>query len=138
LNFVNPCWVGPMNIEMYSFPNYRRNLFKVLFILFILLNGSFPINAGNGLSNYKVFFAAGQFRNQSILVIRKFEQSGQQFYVGVYPDNLETQIIPSNQVSLKELTWQQILDGYSNTAYIRAIRASRISSGYCKQKNHRS
>jgi hypothetical protein len=97
---------------------------RVALYLIILFTGNILYAAGNGVSNYKVFFAAGRFKNQNILVIRKYEQSGQQFYVGVNPDNLETQIIPSGQILLEELTWQKILDRYSNTAYIQAIRAA--------------
>ena len=101
---------------------------QVILMILILISGNFSLVAGNGISNYKVFFAAGNFKNKNILVIRKFEQSGQQFYIAVNPDNLETQIIPSNQISPKTLTWQQILLEYKNTAYIRAIQAAQNQS----------
>jgi hypothetical protein len=133
-----------MNIKMHTFGNCRRNLQKISISLIILITTGNVLPAGNGVSNYKVFFATGQFKNQTILVIRRFEQSGQQFYVAVNPDNLETQIIPLSKISLRVMTWKQILDGYSNTAYIRAIRAatnrswslqnSGIIHGYPKEK----
>jgi hypothetical protein len=117
-----------MNSSMCSFPNIRRIILQALFILLILISGNSHLSAGNGVSNYRVFFGAGHFKNKNILVIRKFERSGQQFYVGVDPDNLETQIIPSNQISVKTLSWQQILQNYHNTAYIRAIQTAKSQS----------
>jgi hypothetical protein len=46
----------------------------------------------------------------------------------VNPDNLETQIIPSGEISAKTLSWQQILLKYNNTAYIRAIQTAKSQS----------
>jgi hypothetical protein len=128
LNFVSYCFVGSMTMAMNAFPNYRRNIIQVLVIIWVLISGNFSLLAGNGISNFKVFFASGDFKSRNILVIRKFEKSGQQFYVAVDPDNLETQIIPSNQISLQELSWQQILLKFNNTAYIRAIQTAKEQS----------
>ena len=113
-----------MNTAMHANLISRRNVVPVLIVLLALISIRFSSLAGNGVSNYKVFFADGKFKNKNILVIRKFEQSGQQYYVGVDPENLETQIIPSGLMSAKPVSWQQILHNYNNTAYIRAIQAA--------------
>ncbi len=119
-----------MNITMCIFPNYRYLFLKVLAAIIVLISASFSLFAQNQneISNYKVYFAEGDFNNKNILVIRKFEQSGKQFYVGVDPDNIETQIIPSNQILVVALSWQQILSNYYNTAYIRAIQTAKKQS----------
>ena len=113
-----------MNCIMCIFSNQRFHFLKGLIIVIILISGNSFLIAQNEIINYKVYFAAGDFRNKNILVIRKFEQWGKEFYVTVDPDNIETQIIPSNQISVKTMSWQQILNEYKNTAYIRAIKTS--------------
>jgi len=115
-----------MNIEMYIFQNRMHNILKGLLniVFLILFLGDFSLIAQNEISDYKVCFAVGDFNSKNILVIRKFENSGQQFYLGVDPDSLETLIIPSEQISVKPLSWQQVLIDYENTAYIKAIQAA--------------
>jgi hypothetical protein len=122
----------------------RQCILRRLLTLLFLIGGYHSLTAQNGISNYKVYFAFGNLRSENILVIRKFEQSGQQFYVGVDIDNLETKIIPSDQISVEALSWQQILLNYSNSAYVRAIQAAKKNSfslqnsgivhGYPKEK----
>ena len=129
-----------MNIS----PKHRQYVLRRLLTLLFLIVGYLSLTAQNGISNYKVYFAFGNFKSENILIIRKYEQSGQRFYIGVEIDNLETKIIPSNQISVKTLSWQQILLNYSNSAYIRAIQAAKKNSsslqnsgvihGYPKEK----
>lgn len=113
---------------MYFFQNCRHYIFKGLFVIILLILNNFTLTAQDGISNYKVYFAVGDYTNKIILVIRKFEQSGQLFYVGVDPDNLETLIIPSKQIYIKSLNWQQILNDYKNTAYVKAIQTAKKQS----------
>ena len=113
---------------MNVFPNRKHNIFKKLITFVILISGNLSLIAQNEISNYKVYFAAGDFKCKNILVIRKFERLGQLFYMGVDPDNLETLIIPSDQISVKTLSWQQILQDYKNSAYIKAILTAQNQS----------
>ncbi len=125
-------------------PKHRYYFFKGLLTFLILIVGHFSLTAQNGISNYKVYFAFGNIKSENILIIRKFDQAGKQFYVGVDIDNLETKIISSTQISVKALRWQQILLNYSNSAYVRAIKAAKTNSnsiqnsgvihGYPKEK----
>jgi hypothetical protein len=113
---------------MNIFQNYKINITKFLFVFLFLILGNVSLCAQDQIGNYKVYFAEGIFNNKNILVIRTFEQSGQQFYIGVTPENLETQIIPSNQISLKVLSFEQIRLKYYNSAYVKAIEAARNQS----------
>jgi hypothetical protein len=117
-----------MNIAVYNFPYHRHKILKGLLTLLFLISGHFFLIAQNGISNYKVHFAVGDLKNKNILIIRKFEKSGQQFCIGVDPDNLETQIIPSDQISIKTMSWKQMLLMYNNTPYIRAIQTAKSQS----------
>jgi hypothetical protein len=117
-----------MNITISIFPNRRYFSLKGLLFIIVVILSDFFLIAQDKITNYKVYFGVGDFKNKNILVIRKFEQSGKEFYVGVNPDKIETQIIPSNQISVESLNWQQILIGYNNTAYIRAIQTVKKQS----------
>ena len=86
---------------MYFIRNYRYYIYKGIFIIIILILSIFTLTAQDGISNYKVCFAVGDYNNKSILVIRKYEQLGQLFYIGVDPESLETLIISSKQINIK-------------------------------------
>jgi len=103
-------------------------MFKGIFTFIFLLLSSISLTAQIEISNYKVYYAVGDFKRSTVLIIRNFEQSGQSFYLAVNPENLETQIIPSNQMTVQAKSWQQILQNYSNTAYIRAIQTAKNQS----------
>ena len=115
---------------------------KIFFFILLLLNVTALTQ--NDISNYKVFFATGVFKNKNIIIIRKYENHEKQFFVGVQPDNIEMQIIPAEDISVKTSNWQQILIDYKNTPYIKAIKAasrqsfslqnSGITHGYSKEK----
>jgi len=103
-------------------------MFKGLFTFILLFLSSVSLLAQNEISNYKVYFAVGDFKSSTILITRTFEKSGQTFYIGVNQENLETQIIPSNQITVQTISWQQLLQNYSNTAYVRAIQTAENQS----------
>lgn len=107
----------------------KRKVFNKYVLLFIFLFlFRFTLFAQNEIRNYKVYFGVGQFDNKNILVIRQFVRSGQLCYLTVNPDNLETQIIASNQISVTTLNWNQILNDFANTAYIKAIQTANKQS----------
>jgi len=99
------------------------------------LNAAIPvvqdnlISAGqNKIDNYKICFAVCDYSGKNMIIIREFEQSGQACYIGIDPFDLKTLIIPAAKVKARLLSWKQIMDDYSNTPYIRAIRKSSRNS----------
>jgi hypothetical protein len=117
-----------MNITKSIFPYLRYFSLKGLLFIIVVISNDFFLIAQDEITNYKVYFGVGDYNNRNSLVIRKFEQSGKVFYIGVDPDKIETQIIPSNQISVETITWQQILIDYNNTAYVRAIQSAKNKS----------
>ncbi len=115
---------------MHILSNRKCNILKKLLntIFIILVFSNCTLIARNDIRNYKVYFAVGDFKSKAILIIRKFENTGKQFYMGVNPNSLETQIIPSEEVSIHPLSWQQILIDYKNSTYIKAILAAKSQS----------
>ncbi len=93
-------------------------------IFLVVMWGNLPLFAQNDISDYKVCFGSGDYKSKSIVVIRKYENAGKQFYIGVDPDSLQTMIIPAGQMAVKPLSWQEILVDFKNTAYIKAIQAA--------------
>ena len=113
---------------MHLIRNYHLFIFKAFFVVGLLLVINGNLSAQTGVTNYKVCFGVGDSANKLSLVLRKFEQSGKLFYIAVDPDKLETRIIPSDQISIKPLEWQQILFDYKNTAYVKAILTAQSQS----------
>jgi len=113
---------------MSIFPNRRSSILKGSLFIFVLILGNLTLIAQDIISNYKVHFAVGNFKNKTILVIRQFERAEKTFYVGVDPVKIETQIIPSDQISTETISWSQILIKYNNTAYVRAIQKAKNQS----------
>ena len=108
--------------------NYRQNIKKRAWLLIILISASLSTFAQNEISNYNVYFAIGELNNKTILIIRQYDQSGKHYFVGVDPDNLETQIIPSTQISTTACNWQQIFKKYKKSTYIKAIQTAKKRS----------
>jgi hypothetical protein len=96
-------------------------------MLFLILN-SLTLLAQSDVSNYKVYFAEGTVLNKKILIIRQYEQAGQMFYLGVDPNNLETEVIAAKQVVLKPTTWQNMQFEYKDTPYIKVVQAAQKQS----------
>ncbi len=124
--------------------NFKHFILKGILTITFLFTVNITLNAQNRISNYKVYFAEGKLNSKDIIVIRKYENIGQQYYLIVTPEDLETQIIPSSQINVTTISWQQILVKYKNTAYVRAIETalnqsfsiqnSGITHGYPKEK----
>ena len=108
--------------------NHRLNITKRVWLLIILTSASLSIVAQNEISHYDVYFATGELNNKTILIIRQYDQSDKHYFVGVDPDNLETQIIPSTQISTTACNWQEILKKYKKSPYIRAIQTAKKRS----------
>jgi len=101
---------------------------KGLLLTVILITCKLTLFAQLDIREYKVCIGEGTFKGKDLVVIRAFKNSGQSFYVAVDPDNLETELIPTKQLSVEAKTWQQIVLTHSNTAYIKALQTARSQS----------
>lgn len=96
--------------------------------ILILILSNTTLFAQNILQDYKVCIGEGKYKSKDILVIRAFTDSRHYFYIGVDPENLETQIIPANQITVNATTWPQLIQKYSTTAYVKAIQTAKDQS----------
>ena len=113
-------------------------------LLVILILCNLALLAQPDIRDYKICIGEGHFKSKDFLVIRAFNKDGKPFYVGVDPDNLETELIPAAQISVKTETWQQINLTHGQTAYAKALQTARgqsfslqnsgIIHGYPKEK----
>ncbi|MBC8984621.1 polysaccharide deacetylase [Pedobacter sp. N36a] len=94
----------------------------------LLLFCSLFSQAQNDIKQYKTYFATGSYEGKNILVLRQFKQATQQSYLIVNPETLETQIINSQQVVLKPITFQEFGISLKNTPYYKALQTARQQS----------
>lgn len=122
-------------------PQVMKSWLLAIFFISYIHNS---VNAQQNISNYKIYYGIGKTDNKDVIIIRQYPQEGQQFYIGVDPNNLQTRAISSESIVVKPFTWQQIQDIYSNTPYLKAVLEARKQSfflqnagiihGYPKEK----
>ncbi|GET26582.1 hypothetical protein NT017_29110 [Prolixibacter sp. NT017] len=98
----------------------------MVMMVFVYGNGSAAVQSK--ISNYKVWFGTGDYLQKQVLIIRRYDESGVLFYIGVDPNSLQTMIIPARHIVVRPLTWAQIRANYKNTPYIKAIQTAERRS----------
>ncbi|WP_027585439.1 polysaccharide deacetylase family protein [Prolixibacter bellariivorans] len=106
----------------------RSFLFAGLLMMMLFVHGNAKAAALSKISNYKAWYGAGDYLQKQVIIIRKYDQSGQPFYIGVDPNSLETMIVPGRHILVRPLSWPQIRVNYKNTPYIRAIQSAEKQS----------
>lgn len=111
----------------------------IILLLFIT-----DLHAQNEVTNYSAYFAGINYKEQDIIVIRKFERKGQKYFLTVNCKTLITEIISSKEINEKIMSFEQINQIYKNAAYIKALDFSKTQSftmqdagiihGYPKEK----
>lgn len=94
-----------------------KRVFLLLFFLFICRNLSGQI------VDYRLFFGEiVSSKNEKLIVLRKWKQDNQNFCLAVNPMSLRTEIINTTDRLLNPLTWQEIDNQYTHSAYWKAMR----------------
>lgn len=113
---------------MFRLKNSKNLLLWMLYLLILVSTESMALPIRNSIDNYVVYLGVGQYNKKAIVIIRKFEREGQINYVAIDPDNLKTFILLSKDISVKPVTWNQLITDYRKTAYIKAVLAARKQS----------
>lgn len=118
-----------------------RNYFTAI-ILFLLTYH--PATAQDVISNYKLYFADGTYNNTPLIITRKFDRNTEACYLTINPNTLETQVLNAKALNPSLATWQQLLDKYKTTPYVKALLDAQSQSfalqdagiihGYPKEK----
>lgn len=90
------------------------------FIIIALLF-AIHIQAQNTVSNYKPYFAGASYKGADVIIVRKFERQGQQYFFAVDCNTLQTQIIRSKDIKSNTYSWEQLNERYKATPYIKAL-----------------
>ena len=98
--------------------------FQTTFIAISLAVISLDGLGGENIKNYSIFFAEGSYQGKNVLILRKYEQSGKIFFLGLDPVKLQTQIFHSEQISVKTLSMKGLISVYKNTPYVNALEAA--------------
>lgn len=98
------------------------------FFSFILLLFAPDSRAQDEILNYQLFTGETTLGNDNLILFRSYTVKGELFYIGVNPINLETKIIPGNQIHVQPSSWNQIFLKYANTPYVKAIHTAGSNS----------
>ncbi len=80
------------------------------------------------VNNYKVFLATANLGSKNLLIIRKFEQSGNTNYLAVDLNTIETQILRADKLKTNAISWQKLYSDYATTPYIKALAYAKKQS----------
>lgn len=81
------------------------------------------------IADYKRYFAVVRYGEKMQLVLRKFKKDDVDSFLIVDPSELTTRIIPASKANVKELSWQDALAYFKNSAYARTINDAAQLSG---------
>jgi hypothetical protein len=120
-----------MPIAPPGFPPYIVNMKKVFgFWPALALLTSLPLSAG--VSGYQLFFARTALADGSTgIIIRRFVQDRQNYYLVVSPQTLATQIVPQAGREIAAASLPDLQGQFAQSAYNRALAEAAANS----QKN---
>jgi hypothetical protein len=98
----------------------------------------------DSIKNYRKYFAVGKYSGTDVAIIREYTRNNKRFFIAVGFTDIKTYLIPSEMISPVSKDWNEIMNQYSDTPYIKAINFSRqqslplqnagIQHGYYKEK----
>jgi hypothetical protein len=100
--------------------------YKILFLIapffFILYVTSGP----QSIQDYNKYFAIckSTLTQQQYIALRKFQYQDKINFLVVNPNDLSTSILGKDQLIITDDSWDDILNRFSNTAYIKALKES--------------
>lgn len=111
---------------MYNF-RIKKIILRLFLIGIITLNQNLSAQY-NDISDYRKYFATGKYNGIEVSIIRTYISHEKQFFIAVNPNNIKTYIIPAEEILETPKTWTDILNQYSNSAYVKAINTAKEKS----------
>jgi len=99
-----------------------------LLLLLALLFSRPSTTTAQTATNYHRYFATAQYNGNTIIILRKFEQGNQPYYLYVDPKTIETATIAAAKVTAQPTKWNDIVTIYKTTPYIKALLAAEQQS----------
>ncbi len=95
----------------------KMHFFPTLALLF------FSVNIFAQVTGYQPFYATAQQAGQkeTLIVLRKWQQSGVEKMLVVHPASLQTETLPANTLKLQPGDWSSIRAGLTSTPYLKAL-----------------
>ncbi|SFC49207.1 hypothetical protein SAMN05421780_10639 [Flexibacter flexilis DSM 6793] len=95
-----------------------------LLLIGLLIYGQ-SLTAQTLLSNYVKYFGTATYATKQLILTRQFQRNDSLFYVCINPQNIDTYILPAQQLTNQQAsTWPLLVQTFKQSAYIQAIEAA--------------
>jgi hypothetical protein len=96
----------------------------------ILLATLYPtVVTGQNITNYEPFTGLGKCSGSSeeVVVLRKFHENNQSWYVIVSPVSLETKVLKSDSLIIEPANWERIRKKFLSSPYVKALEEASLN-----------
>ncbi|HEX3008655.1 MAG TPA: hypothetical protein VHO90_13675, partial [Bacteroidales bacterium] len=100
----------------------------VLYIAFVAILPQKSFSQFTSIRNYRKYFAVGKYNGTDVAIIREYTSKNKRFFVAVGFKDIKTYLIPSEMILPISKDWNEILNQYYATPYIKAIIFSKQRS----------
>jgi len=73
------------------------------------------------ITNYRIFYGWAHNYPQDWLILRRFEDSGRDYFLLLNPQTLQTKVNETSFYQVKEMTLEQARSYFRNTPYVKAV-----------------
>jgi len=80
------------------------------------------------INDYQKYFGIGSYNNKDIAVIRKYNSGNKDYYLGIGLNDLKSYVFNSSNAKVTPTNWNSLMEKYSSTPYIQAIKAAKQKS----------
>lgn len=102
--------------------------FLAVLLLFVLSPFCYGQQNFLNITNYKVYYGWAHNYPQDWLILRRFQNSGRDYFLLVNPQTLQTKVNETSFYQVKEMTLAQTRDFFKNTPYEKAISQAEKQS----------
>jgi len=121
-----------------------NRLVAAIVICVFLSFGAIVSQAQEVIKDYTVYNGIAKVQGNELLILRKMEKAGQQFYLTVDPHTLSTQLTPASAAVIKVMDWKTLKTYFQQTPYFNAwttaarqslaLQDAGVTHGFPKEK----
>jgi peptidoglycan/xylan/chitin deacetylase (PgdA/CDA1 family) len=97
-------------------------------VFFLILFLSASLSFSQNITHYRAMYASYQQDEQSVIVLRAFDNNNIGHYLVVNPENLSTAIVPAAGIKLTSNNFSELRKKFSSTPYVKAMQDAENNS----------